>query len=287
MGARPLAILLLTGAWFWFCHQWMCCWVNAACCGQSIEQAAIVPPVTDTKKSPLLFGWSDEKPITSEQFGKYKSMILANKSDGQTLEITGNYFSNEENNSKYENMGIARANLVKSLFLDKIPEKDIVLKANNLGAKKAPVEDLFESTTFKWIGGKKMTSSKSEANKEEFKSVVELEDKTLIYFPYNSTSKIEDSDIDDFLTKVARQLKSTDDKVIITGYTDDKGSRGYNKTLGMKRAKAIRKILIKKGVSTHQIETVTMGKKDPIATNETEEGRKKNRRTEVQLIQQN
>ena len=72
--------------------------------------------------------------------------------------------------------------------------------------------------------------------------------------------------------------------VKVIGYTDNKGSRSYNKKLSQKRANAIKKMLIANKVSAKRVSAIGMGEENPIADNNTVDGRAKNRRIEVELI---
>ena len=72
-------------------------------------------------------------------------------------------------------------------------------------------------------------------------------------------------------------------KAEIQGYTDSKGSNTYNKILSEKRAKAVYEALIKLGVSKERLSFVGYGEENPIASNNTAEGRAKNRRVVAKL----
>lgn len=69
----------------------------------------------------------------------------------------------------------------------------------------------------------------------------------------------------------------------IVGYTDSRGSQTYNKKLSQKRADEVKKLLIEKGVEASRLTAIGMGELNPIASNETPEGRAKNRRIEANL----
>jgi len=73
-------------------------------------------------------------------------------------------------------------------------------------------------------------------------------------------------------------------KAEIQGYTDNKGSEKYNLTLSKKRAKAVYEALIKLGVNKNQLSWAGYGEKNPIASNDTAEGRAKNRRVVAKII---
>lgn len=72
-------------------------------------------------------------------------------------------------------------------------------------------------------------------------------------------------------------------KLEIIGYTDNMGSDEYNMKLSKRRADYVKKELIRQGISAKRISTIAMGKKNPIATNETAEGRQLNRRVEFRV----
>jgi outer membrane protein OmpA-like peptidoglycan-associated protein len=72
----------------------------------------------------------------------------------------------------------------------------------------------------------------------------------------------------------------------IGGHTDDVGEDELNMTLSQNRAESVKKYLIGKGVSAARITSKGYGETRPIADNGTEEGRQKNRRTEVKILVQ-
>ena len=79
-------------------------------------------------------------------------------------------------------------------------------------------------------------------------------------------------------------LNEKDYNVGITGHTDSKGSDAYNMALGMRRAKAVKDRLIELGLSSSRIRGIdSKGESEPIATNETDEGRAQNRRIEFDV----
>lgn len=65
------------------------------------------------------------------------------------------------------------------------------------------------------------------------------------------------------------------------GHTDSIGTEEYNQGLSERRAATVKNYLVDKGVPSDKIETRGMGESSPIATNQTREGRAKNRRVEI------
>jgi outer membrane protein OmpA-like peptidoglycan-associated protein len=70
-------------------------------------------------------------------------------------------------------------------------------------------------------------------------------------------------------------------RVEISGHTDNHGNPKQNKALSEKRAQACRKYVLSKGVDASRVTAVGYGDERPIAPNDTEEGRQKNRRIEA------
>ncbi len=73
-------------------------------------------------------------------------------------------------------------------------------------------------------------------------------------------------------------------EIEIAGHTDNTGSKEHNLKLSQLRAEAVKNYLVKKGISAKRIVAKGYGDTEPIATNDTPEGRAKNRRIEVRII---
>ncbi len=86
------------------------------------------------------------------------------------------------------------------------------------------------------------------------------------------------------LDKLITVLKNNPDTNInIYGYTDSVGSDSYNLTLSGKRADAVKAYLTSKGVASSRLFTQGMGEANPVASNDTDAGRAKNRRVEFAI----
>ena len=73
-------------------------------------------------------------------------------------------------------------------------------------------------------------------------------------------------------------------QIQLEGHTDSTGDPAANKQLSIDRANAIRDLLVQAGVDSSRITTTGYGADKPIASNDTDEGRAKNRRTELVVI---
>ena len=83
------------------------------------------------------------------------------------------------------------------------------------------------------------------------------------------------------LTKLVNVLqKYPDTNIEVIGHTDSKGTDDYNQGLSQRRASSVASYLRAQGVSSSRLATKGMGEADPVASNDTEEGRTQNRRVE-------
>jgi len=85
----------------------------------------------------------------------------------------------------------------------------------------------------------------------------------------------------DLLLTSLEQYDSTN--VLIAGHTDATGSDDYNQRLSERRAQSAARYLTGKGLDASRIQTDGLGETEPVADNDTEEGRTQNRRVEVAI----
>jgi OmpA-OmpF porin, OOP family len=76
-----------------------------------------------------------------------------------------------------------------------------------------------------------------------------------------------------------------DIRLAVHGHTDSRGAAAYNRELSRRRANAVVKYLIDKGVSASRLEAQGFGAEKPIASNDTDAGRATNRRVEFKILQ--
>lgn len=105
---------------------------------------------------------------------------------------------------------------------------------------------------------------------------------TNLLFGSNS-SVIDASSLDDLDNLVSIMLNDESLKLSIEGHTDSRGRDEYNLSLSQLRADAVKTYLVEKEVAADRITSVGYGETKPIDTNETPEGRNKNRRVVLDL----
>ena len=88
------------------------------------------------------------------------------------------------------------------------------------------------------------------------------------------------------LAQLAQQLKSENRNVYleIQGYTDATGDPAHNEQLGDERAEAVRRALSLQGVALNRMSTISYGQENPVAPNDTREGRAQNRRVTIVVL---
>ena len=141
--------------------------------------------------------------------------------------------------------------------------------------------------------GRKMDKAAAEAKKVEGAQVelvdvnglpaVKVTFESGILFGFNSSTL--SSEAKASLAEFASVLKATPDAdVAILGHTDNVGSDKANQSVSEKRAKAVANFLVEQGTVSSQIKDVLgMSHTQPIASNDTEEGKAQNRRVEVYM----
>ncbi|MCF6366682.1 MAG: OmpA family protein [Bacteroidales bacterium] len=89
------------------------------------------------------------------------------------------------------------------------------------------------------------------------------------------------------LNELAEFMKhKTTLKIELAGHTDSDGEADMNLDLSQRRAETVRNYLIKKGISPDRLTAVGYGETQPVESNSTNEGKQKNRRTEVRILEQ-
>jgi outer membrane protein OmpA-like peptidoglycan-associated protein len=241
---------------------------------------------TEAAKLPdfsLYYVFEKTAPENEKALKDLAKKLIASYEEGKALEIIGSYFANEQGEDG-SNIGLNRASYLSAEIGDKIPGEFIIERANPL---EATVADDDRLNANKVIMLEMLTTNWLNVENTEKESVEELADKVVIRFPYNSTEKIQDPAVDEYLDKLSTRIKESAERITLVGHTDSKGPEDSNMKLGKNRALAIYNLLISKGVSKDQIDVSSMGEALPVASNDSESGMKENRRVELKIIEQN
>jgi len=127
-------------------------------------------------------------------------------------------------------------------------------------------------------------------NESSFKERAQVESKSKIYSSENfvihfenNSKKLSSVSIKTLDKLVALAFKYSNSEIIVNGYTDSHGNYWYNLKLSKTRAELVKKYFISQGIRSSRIKANGMASENPIDTNATKEGRKKNRRVEIKI----
>lgn len=278
MGKTILVLSVFT-VWCFVCQRWYVCGIKQACAtaiGQTTHATIPSPAKNNINSLPIAFRWQSAEPILGDNYPKYRDSILRELGDEDILQITAHYYHTENAPTDSLTFGMLRAKELQKLFAEKIPAERIQLVQKAIKIEKGVKEKPFSALRINYV-------APPEVAPEEDAPVVKLKDGVRIYFESNSSKGEMNEAIINYLDELAVNLKETGRKVRITGHTDNVGEAKANYNVGLRRAKSIRNYLREKGVARSQIQTFSKGETEPIATNETEEGKAKNRRTELKI----
>jgi len=106
----------------------------------------------------------------------------------------------------------------------------------------------------------------------------------ILHFDPNSEELLLDDNQKQYLQDLYTYLEGNESAIIsVIGHTDSLGDADNNLEISKERADFVRNYLIENGVASEQIEFTGVGEAEPIANNDTEEGRAINRRVEINL----
>lgn len=107
--------------------------------------------------------------------------------------------------------------------------------------------------------------------------VINLPDVLFAFDSYSLTNEANRT-----VTEISQVIRETKGRMIsVEGHTDSFGTVTYNKWLSEKRAQSVANSLQRNGISSQKMNVIGYGEGSPITTNNTEEGRARNRRVEV------
>lgn len=105
----------------------------------------------------------------------------------------------------------------------------------------------------------------------------------LVFFDFDKAT-LQSASYPELNRAVALMKANPNMRVEIAGFTDAQGTDSYNKDLSQRRANAVRDYLVKQGVDAVRLTAVGYGEANPVATNDTEDGRSENRRVEFVVV---
>jgi outer membrane protein OmpA-like peptidoglycan-associated protein len=253
-----IIILQLLLGWLLYKDQQKCCLT---------DEPTSIPK---TLSGPILFQWAESEPVTGPGLSFLVDSLSGLVGDNQKLEIIAWYCADEKGIITPDSLANERAQKTRLLFKN-LTDNQCIMSTKEVDCSLLDKQNVFEGLEF---GIRTITQN-----------VIETENETIIYFQSNSTDKLNATDVETYLDKIATIVTSGGKKIKITGHTDNVGPEEPNLKLGLKRAEMIKQHLISKGVNESDILVDSKGELMPVADNNTAEGREKNRRTVLQIIQ--
>ncbi len=220
-------------------------------------------------------------PISSNldiEIDKLKDYLSSKQN--KSVSITGYYTDGEKNDSPYPNLGLARANSVKNYFVNKGISSKIM---NTFGQKN---NEMIPDSLNVYHGPLNFKIAELKDDSDEINKLGAYIKANPIVLNFDTgefkidltpEEKQEMADIVRYLDKVDGAM------CLITGHTDSSGDAAINMGLGQGRADDAKKHLIKNGIPAGKIIATSKGETQPIADNNTEEGKAANRRTVITI----
>ncbi|MBO7607594.1 MAG: OmpA family protein [Paludibacteraceae bacterium] len=157
-------------------------------------------------------------------------------------------------------------------------------KTEDKGSKAEPANDKNKTKPQENKNTEQQTSAADESlRKEAIAALREI--KNAAKYANVNASPLFPKEADEHFLTVRKYLEANPEaKIIITGHTDNSGTPAKNIVNGQHRAEAFKNALVRKNIPRNRIGCVSKGETEPIASNDTPEGREQNRRVELDLV---
>lgn len=215
-----------------------------------------------------------------EVFKKTGTYLKSNP--GKMLALTGYYGSSEVNKTDYGNLGIARAEAVKTVLVEQGASLDQITTAGMEKPKPGFIDKkLYNSVDFEFTNSGGATSGAGTG------TTLNFDESKTVYFETDQVGfPNDDPKLMEIISYLESYLTTNPDAIVtVNGYTDNQGSSEEKMKIAEKRVERIRRILRshKKGkvFSSKQVVRNAVGPQDPQADNETAEGMALNNRVTI------
>jgi len=320
MRLRAAWIVVALIAWGAASAFWYDCRLKRGC-------GTVAPTVDAALDRPIVFEWSSSSPVLGRQFTALREQLARDERPDWMLEVVGNYYPGERNDSRMPDIGIARATRVRDLFEDLLPASRMVLRSNPLTDQPTISQrGRFEAVALRWIAApserpvapsvaaaavsrapvatpvasaipapppppadvpaasppaEPSDVSMSDRPYDFPRPPVSRDERVMVYFQLGAMGNVPNTETQIRLKDIARRAQESEQVVVIVGHTDNTGDEAANMAVGLARANAVRDWLQQNVEPAPKFRTESRGPSQPIVSNDTEEGRSRNRRVEV------
>lgn len=286
--------------------QWyLCCSQQTAVAEVTAPKVVPTPPPVESKTTSYPFAFKDvEKSFSYDKnenidfnvsnfeilnpvgidvkSGIIKLATFLNENPNKAINITGYYTDKEQYDGSFPNLGLARANAVKNYFVARDISSQQINTAGELRNEMIPDGAIYRGPLAYEI----ITVAEDNSEADALKA---LGDKIranplTLYFKTGQASISLTPEQRQKIADISRYLDKVEGaKTIVEGHTDSQGRRQGNIRLGQGRADFAKAYLIKNGIPGDKIVSTSKGPDQPVASNKTEAGRAKNRRTVITI----
>ena len=286
-------VLTVGGSWHWWCKVRERCGPTTQVVETVVEEVpvAVPEPPTITPFEVNYEGLSFLSISDNLRFGKSAPMgriplevnaaldsiaTYLRLNPTKNLEITGQFHpSLETNDTEYSNLGLARADFIQQELVARGIDANRFIKSYDRISR----DDFFtENDTL--IGGVGLVLVDNDiATLESL-----MAEKPDLYFDSGSSYLQMTPQLRGFITQVIQYLNANpEQKLGLVGHTDSQGSANSNLRIGRERANTVKQYFTEFGLNADRISVSSQGERQPIASNNSEEGRAQNRRVEIQI----
>lgn len=235
------------------------------------------------KSGNLLFSFPDDIGISAnsnsvslpENFYDFQESVFKylNENQNKELEISGLINNAEADNNK--ELGMNRAKFIK----EKLVEYGV--NADKISIK-SKIQDFNYDGNAVFKGG--VLFEFKDLSDEKIKAIESVITNKTLYSGFGSKQFAPDNTLQAYALELKNYLnKYPDKKAEIIGHTDSTGDQEANDWYGMERAKNVKRYLETQGIEENRLLASSRGEKEPVETNATIEGRRKNRRIEIKV----
>jgi|GEM_PF-345323 len=218
----------------------------------------------------------------SSAFKQTASYLKTNRD--RILQITGLYTRDEKNQSQHPNLGVARAEAIKNELVKKGANKTQVSVTSKIVPKLPFNGNILNGGVEYSFKTKQEIADYEKKLMDDIYAKINNIGSMNLYFDFGAKQINLSPKLANYIEDVKLYLaKNNTAKVRLIGHTDDKGSAQSNYGFGMDRAKFVKNYFVNSGVRSSQIITESKGEQQPIASNDTDAGRAKNRRVEITI----
>lgn len=252
MKSKAASIVLLFIIWSLGSGWYYVCEIKGQC--------PKAPELEIVTKEGVTFEYGNSQPILSINFDSYKNDLIAKMDSNNQLEIIGLYDTSEVNSSRFDNLGVARAMAVQNLFAE-VDQSRFTISSKQLQIESAGRN--IDGVDFIIL------------TKNDF--VEETEFGAIVYLHNDSISL----KLNAFLIYLAKE--NANKSIDVIGHWDNSETSAVNFSKALNQSNIIVSLLEAEGLANRNLNATSKGETEPIADNNTVEGRAKNRRVEIVL----